>query len=276
MNDTNSDTDRVSDDAGTEDIQRTCIERLLLEALPSGENTQGFRASHRRVEGLTVLGLRASTATLRDDDVEISIVGADGAGPMAAIVRFPRAWSQTAGFEPDACVRLPNSAELAFLGAYLAFLTAPGREIPPSLVLGLARHITDLALHCWIFPEEIAGAESGGGVKAARLASVKADIRANIANGALSLEDVARRQGISPRYLRSLFLHERTSFTDFVLEQRLANAFRALSGTAAPPRPITEIAYASGFNDLSYFNRVFKRRYGMTPREARKGRKSEG
>jgi AraC family transcriptional activator of tynA and feaB len=32
---------------------------------------------------------------------------------------------------------------------------------------------------------------------------------------------------------------------------------------------ISEIAYAWGFNDLSHFNRAFRARFGMTPREWR-------
>ena len=34
--------------------------------------------------------------------------------------------------------------------------------------------------------------------------------------------------------------------------------------------PITDIAYAAGFGDLSHFNHSFRRRYGATPREIRR------
>jgi len=34
-------------------------------------------------------------------------------------------------------------------------------------------------------------------------------------------------------------------------------------------RPIAAIAFEAGFGDLSYFNRAFRRRYRMTPSEAR-------
>jgi AraC-like DNA-binding protein len=37
----------------------------------------------------------------------------------------------------------------------------------------------------------------------------------------------------------------------------------------ATPAAIATIAYDVGFGDLSYFNRCFRRRYGMTPREVR-------
>jgi AraC-like DNA-binding protein len=32
---------------------------------------------------------------------------------------------------------------------------------------------------------------------------------------------------------------------------------------------ISDIAFACGFNDLSYFNRCFRRRFGLTPTAAR-------
>jgi AraC-like DNA-binding protein len=34
-------------------------------------------------------------------------------------------------------------------------------------------------------------------------------------------------------------------------------------------RTISAIAFDAGFGDLSYFNRVFRRRYGLTPSDAR-------
>jgi AraC-like DNA-binding protein len=34
-------------------------------------------------------------------------------------------------------------------------------------------------------------------------------------------------------------------------------------------RRISDIAFDSGFNDLSYFNRCFRRRFGLTPSAAR-------
>jgi AraC-like DNA-binding protein len=37
----------------------------------------------------------------------------------------------------------------------------------------------------------------------------------------------------------------------------------------AGERRISDIAFDCGFNDLSYFNRCFRRRFGLTPTAAR-------
>jgi AraC-like DNA-binding protein len=34
-------------------------------------------------------------------------------------------------------------------------------------------------------------------------------------------------------------------------------------------RKVSEIAYACGFNEISYFNQAFRRRFGATPSDVR-------
>jgi len=51
--------------------------------------------------------------------------------------------------------------------------------------------------------------------------------------------------------------------------QRLLRAHRMLSDPARAQRPIGAIAFEVGFGDLSYFNRAFRRRYGVTPSDVR-------
>jgi AraC-like DNA-binding protein len=58
-----------------------------------------------------------------------------------------------------------------------------------------------------------------------------------------------------------------TSFIDYLKDYRLAMAARLLSASDAS---ILEIAEDVGFESLSYFNRAFKKRYGMTPTQYRK------
>ena len=55
-----------------------------------------------------------------------------------------------------------------------------------------------------------------------------------------------------------------TSFRRYLLRYRLERACEFL---AMAEIPVKQAAFAAGFNDCSYFDRVFRRRYGMTPRD---------
>jgi AraC-like DNA-binding protein len=100
-----------------------------------------------------------------------------------------------------------------------------------------------------------------------RLGLAKRDIENNLADRGLSIESIARRQGVTPRTLQKLFEADGTTFSEYVLDKRLSFAKIALHRDRV--RKISDIAYEAGFGDLSYFNRAFRRRYGMTPRQAR-------
>jgi AraC-like DNA-binding protein len=52
------------------------------------------------------------------------------------------------------------------------------------------------------------------------------------------------------------------TFRDYLIDYRLKEACRLLENPAAT---ITDVTYAVGFNDPSYFSRVFKQRFGVTP-----------
>ena len=73
--------------------------------------------------------------------------------------------------------------------------------------------------------------------------------------------------------MQALFESEGVRVGRYLREQRLLRAYQLLTGPFAGGRSITAIAYECGFNDLSYFNRSFRRRFGLTPTEARAGRR---
>jgi len=54
---------------------------------------------------------------------------------------------------------------------------------------------------------------------------------------------------------------------DYLHQLRVAEACRLLTHTR---QPVTEVAHASGFNNLAHFGRVFKRQTGTTPRQYRR------
>jgi AraC-like DNA-binding protein len=82
---------------------------------------------------------------------------------------------------------------------------------------------------------------------------------------------VARAHGLSSRQAQRFFAHSDTTFTEFVLAERLSLAHRLLNEPRFRHRKISDIAYSTGFGDLSYFNREFRRRFGDSPSAIRKG-----
>lgn len=111
------------------------------------------------------------------------------------------------------------------------------------------------------------------GVRAARLHAVKADIARLLDDPALSAAMLAKRQGVTPRYIHKLLESEGTTLSKFVPGQRLVRVHRMLSDARYAASTIGSIAYRAGFGDLSTFNREFRRRFGVTPSDVRAARR---
>jgi AraC-like DNA-binding protein len=112
-------------------------------------------------------------------------------------------------------------------------------------------------------------AAQGRGLRAARLHAIKQDIARNLSRPELSVAMLARRHGCTPRFVQRLFETEGTTFTEYVLAQRLARAHRMLLDPRRESEKISVVAYDSGFGDVSYFNRMFRRHFGAAPSDIR-------
>lgn len=81
----------------------------------------------------------------------------------------------------------------------------------------------------------------------------------------ITLEEIASlahmSRGAFCRYFKK---HTRKTYLEFLQEVRLQHAAQLLK---QGQYSVTEAAFASGFNHLSYFNRLFKAYYGKTPRQ---------
>ncbi|WP_293302337.1 AraC family transcriptional regulator [Pedobacter sp. UBA4863] len=83
----------------------------------------------------------------------------------------------------------------------------------------------------------------------------------------ISLAEVARIANMTEVSF-SRFFKNRTgvSFIDSLIEIRLGHASRKLIDTT---EAVSEVAYNCGFNNISNFNRIFKKKKGCTPKEFR-------
>lgn len=88
----------------------------------------------------------------------------------------------------------------------------------------------------------------------------------------ISVEDIARAANISKsecfRCFRSIISKKPVTYLN---EFRLKNAADLLINTS---QQITEICFSCGFNHISYFGKMFRQYYGMTPKEFRKKSRS--
>jgi transcriptional regulator GlxA family with amidase domain len=164
-----------------------------------------------------------------------------------------------------------NCEALRLLADYSSILRENPTLTTPEVRHLAVTHIHDLiavALGATRDGEAIA---EGRGIRAARLRAVKEDILANLSAPELTIVAVALRQQVTPRYVHMLFEGEGITFSEYVLNQRLLRAHRMLTDPRLAGRTITTIAFASGFGDLSHFDRTFHRQFGVTPSEARHG-----
>jgi AraC-like DNA-binding protein len=185
--------------------------------------------------------------------------------------RIPRsAVAPTARRLDDAPIFVPRGTEALDLLLVYARAIVDGRRLETPELRGLAAtHIHELIAATVSATRDSLAIAEGRGIRAARLRAIKADICANLGDCDLTAAAVARRQRVTPRYVHKLLESEGLTLSAFVLERRLARAHRILSEPRFSDRTISSVAFDVGFGDLSYFNRVFRRRYDATPSEIR-------
>jgi AraC-like DNA-binding protein len=171
----------------------------------------------------------------------------------------------------DAAMR-PVARSNAALRLLMSYLKTISRDPPvqqPDLCALAVSHVHDLVAMILGAHRDGAAIAEDRGVAAAKLAAIKADIIERIGLGDVRIEAVAARQGVTPRSIQRLFEREGSTFSTFKLEHQLACARRMLRNSQYGGWTIGDIALAAGFGDLSYFHRVFRRRFGATPADMR-------
>lgn len=165
------------------------------------------------------------------------------------------------------------STPLLHLRRYIDLLLGPQS---PAGVAALDDHIgttlIDLAALSFGATQDAAKLAGLRGLRAARLRDAMSRIKANFAEPAFSPQRLARSMQLSPRYIQELLQEAGASFTERVTELRLQKARHMLSDQGHDRRKVTDLAYSCGFNDISYFNRRFRARFGCSPTQYRGGR----
>jgi AraC-like DNA-binding protein len=74
---------------------------------------------------------------------------------------------------------------------------------------------------------------------------------------------------VSARYIQDLLQDTGSSFTERVTELRLQKARAMLLGDRYATLKVSDLALSCGFNEVSYFHRCFRRRFGISPAQFR-------
>jgi len=218
--------------------------------------------------GQELIGGVGSASVLSGADPSVSTLRTDGSFITLALSR-----PAIAELAPDfaAAFGKPIPADdpaLRLLIKYLDAVLAADELADANVARSVSAHILDLVALALGARGENAELAIGG-ARAARLKALKADVMTMLGNNDLSSEIIAGRHGISSRYVRKLFEQDGTSFTAFVLTERLTRVRRMLSETRYAHLTIAQVAHACGFNDISYFNRAFRRHFSATPTDVR-------
>lgn len=170
----------------------------------------------------------------------------------------------------DTAMVRPVSAASPALKLLKSYIGIFGDDaLTPELEQTAVSHVYDLVAIMLSAQVDVARMAEGGGQRAARLRSAKAYVMKHLRNERLSPAAVAANLGVTPRYIHMLFEGEGVSFGKFVVEQRLALAYRLFVDPRCAGLSISAIAFDTGFGDLSGFNRNFRRRFGCTPSDLR-------
>jgi AraC family transcriptional regulator, positive regulator of tynA and feaB len=103
----------------------------------------------------------------------------------------------------------------------------------------------------------------------ATLLRLKGIIEYHLRDPDLRPASVAANAGISVRYANALLAGEGTSLERYIVARRLELCRKMLEDPSHATRTIGDIAYTSGFSNVSHFSRRFKARFGVSPSECR-------
>ncbi|UOR01914.1 helix-turn-helix domain-containing protein [Leucobacter allii] len=218
--------------------------------------------------------LRAGDLAIYDTSRPYSLLSGEGA--RTAIVMFPRELLPlppaevgrltAVRFAKDAGLAAGISPFLTHLMDHLEMLATPaGSRLP--------RNIVDLlgTLLASEFDRREAGERLGGrGSSGALLQRILGYIEAHLGEPDLGPERIAAAHFISPRYLQVLFQRNGLTVSSWVREQRLARCFDELVDPTVLEQPIAAVAARWGMLEPTHFSRAFKKRYGISPRQARR------
>jgi len=187
----------------------------------------------------------------------------------AVDLMMPQSWLERHLPDPQAVLARPISVREGWgapLGALLETMLAGLDDAPLPRPL-IAEQLGSLLTLATGFNEQPGNSRHRGQLARQILRKIESDYF----DPDLSPESVAADCGISKRYLQTLLAGSGTSFVQELNATRLDRAGDMLTDSRAAGLSIAEVAWRAGFLDPAYFARLFRKRFGISPREWRAG-----
>jgi AraC-like DNA-binding protein len=232
---------------------------------------------HLQMEGESIsrqdgreAALKAGDFTLCDSTRHYEIVF-PGANRML-VVGIPDAKLRRHIACPESLVAIPMQGSHGVSSLLSRFLRSYWIECRQELDAGAAERVTvamlDLLGAAYAdIPRARSGHSSLGTAHRIRIINY---IEAHLHDPELTPTRIAEACKMTPRYLHHLFSDQDETVARYILRRRLEACSRALTSNAQRGRSVTAIAFDHGFNSPTHFGRVFRARFGTTPREFRR------
>lgn len=227
------------------------------------------------IEGQMTFTQNLHTSTLKDNDLAILDSHApyriDVADKLDALwVRLPRhrVEGRLALASEVLAQRISGTQGVSGITAQLLLSCwQEADRVPHNEALRVSNTLLDL-----VALSLVPSSRRPGGRRDEFLRKIQNFIDTNLSNPNLNLEGIAGAHGISVRYLGKIFEAEGVTPARWVLSRRLELSRQRLESPEYDDVNIGDIALTCGFNDVSTFNRAFKRQYGATPNSLRNAR----
>ena len=232
-------------------------------------------------EGRAMMSQRETTRMLQPGDMILidSAVPSEfhffGSFGRQLSVHLPRAEMQARFGEAlcgGICLAATDPTAMAITAVLAKSFSSPGNEQQQFCLreavfclVGVMIHDRDAGAAARGFHADLAGARV--------LERGLAYIDRCFTDGDLTISRIATDLGVSMRQLQRAFAFVGATPNNYLLQKRLESACQLLLARRSGGRDvlISSIAYACGFNDISHFNRQFRRAFGCAPREYGEG-----
>lgn len=170
----------------------------------------------------------------------------------------------------DKAVRFlsPKEPMVELLYNHMKTLKSVAPRMSHQQAQDLVPHTVGLAVAC--LNGTIDGSPtSAQGVPLVQISATKRIIEEELHNPNLTPEEIARKAGLSRTKLYEIF-EPFGGVANYIRERRLRRVLNHLTSRHHQHRPVYDIALANGFENASSFSRLFKKRFGHSPKELQK------